>query len=29
MNLLSELEDNELFHRLVRKDNYKNRMIYR
>ncbi|NDK08364.1 DUF262 domain-containing protein [Candidatus Gracilibacteria bacterium] len=29
MDLLSELEDNELFHKLVRKDNYKNRMIYR
>ena len=29
MDLLSELEDNEVFHKLVRKDNYKNRMIYR
>ncbi|NVP17398.1 DUF262 domain-containing protein [Candidatus Gracilibacteria bacterium] len=29
MDLLSELEDNEIFHKLVRKDNYKNRMIYR
>lgn len=29
MDLLSELENNELFHKLVRKDNYKNRMIYR
>jgi hypothetical protein len=29
MNLLAELENNELFHKLVRKDNYRNRMIYR
>jgi len=29
MDLLSELEDSEIFHKLVRKDNYKNRMIYR
>ena len=29
INLLSELEENETFHQLVKKDNFKNRMIYR
>ncbi|MCM3718129.1 GmrSD restriction endonuclease domain-containing protein [Fictibacillus phosphorivorans] len=29
IKLLSELESNETFHMLVRKDNFKNRMIYR
>tara|TARA_Y200000002_G_C22648391_1_gene650196 strand:- start:143 stop:1516 length:1374 start_codon:yes stop_codon:yes gene_type:complete len=29
INLLSELEENETFHELVKKDNFKNRMIYR
>ncbi|MED1863798.1 DUF262 domain-containing protein [Fictibacillus nanhaiensis] len=29
IKLLSELENNETFHMLVRKDNFKNRMIYR
>ncbi len=29
INLLAELEENETFHQLVKKDNFKNRMIYR
>ena len=29
INLLSELEENVTFHELVKKDNFKNRMIYR
>lgn len=29
VRLLSELEDNDTYHQLVRKDNYKKRMIYR
>ena len=29
INLLAELENNETFHQLIQKDNYKNRMIYR
>lgn len=29
INLLAELEENEIFHQLVKKDNFKNRMIYR
>jgi len=29
INLLSELEENEIFHQLIKKDNFKNRMIYR
>jgi len=29
IDLLSELEENETFHGLVKKDNFKNRMIYR
>jgi 5-methylcytosine-specific restriction endonuclease McrA len=29
IKLLSELENNETFHKLVQKDNYKKRMIYR
>ena len=29
INLLAELEENETFHELVKKDNFKNRMIYR
>jgi hypothetical protein len=29
IRLLAELENNETFHQLVRKDNYKKRMIYR
>jgi len=29
INLLADLENNEMFHALVRKDNFKTRMIYR
>lgn len=29
IELLSDLENNQIFHNLVQKDNYKNRMIYR
>tara|TARA_B110000027_G_scaffold122850_1_gene138168 strand:+ start:1266 stop:2639 length:1374 start_codon:yes stop_codon:yes gene_type:complete len=29
IKLLAELEENETFHKIVQKDNYKNRMIYR
>ena len=29
IKLLAELEENEAFHKIVQKDNYKNRMIYR
>jgi hypothetical protein len=29
INLLAELENNKMYHELVRKDNFKNRMIYR
>jgi hypothetical protein len=29
VKLLAELSDNDLFHKIVKKDNFKNRMIYR
>ena len=29
INLLAELENNETFHKLIKKDNFKKRMIYR